>query len=113
MTLGRLTLLVVCVALSSRAQYPPDTQWRKIHTAHYEVIFPREIETDAQRAANMLETLYGPLTDSLGVRVQAHHRAAAQPGRHALRWRVRVAVSAHGYVQYDAFAGLLRHQRLA
>jgi hypothetical protein len=48
------------------AQYPPGTQWRRIQTAHYELVFPREIEADAQRAANMLETLYGPIAESLG-----------------------------------------------
>jgi hypothetical protein len=49
-----------------RAQYPPDIQWRKIVTPHFEVVFLREIAADAERAANALETLYGPLTTSLG-----------------------------------------------
>ncbi|SPE35337.1 conserved exported hypothetical protein [Candidatus Sulfopaludibacter sp. SbA6] len=61
----RLTLLAFCLAASLEAQYPPEIQWRKIRTAHFEVVFPREIEADAQRAANMLETLFGPLTESL------------------------------------------------
>ncbi len=62
----RLLLLVFGVTVALWAQYPPDTQWRRILTPHYEVVFPREIEADAQRAANALETLYGPLTQSLG-----------------------------------------------
>ena len=61
----RLTLLAFGLLASLHAQYPPDIQWRKIETAHFEIIFPREISADAQRAANMLETLYGPLTESL------------------------------------------------
>ncbi len=64
----RLLLLALGVVTALWAQYPPETQWRRILTPHFEVVFPREIEADAQRAANTLETLYGPLTDSLGVR---------------------------------------------
>ncbi|HEV3199296.1 MAG TPA: hypothetical protein VGZ73_15435 [Bryobacteraceae bacterium] len=61
----RFLLLALGVVMALRAQYPPETQWRKIVTSHFEVVFPREIEADAQRAANTLETLYGPLTESL------------------------------------------------
>ena len=64
-TLKRLTLLVFCLVASLHAQYPPEIQWRKIRTAHFEIVFPRKIAPDAQRAANMLETLFGPLTESL------------------------------------------------
>jgi hypothetical protein len=67
-------------------QYPPGTQWRRIQTAHYELVFPREIEADAQRAANMLETLYGPIAESLGG-VQARRTtirpAGIQQARHS------------------------------
>ena len=63
--LKRLTLLVLCLTASLEAQYPPDIQWRKIRTARYEVIFPREIEADAQRAGNMLETLNQACLDRL------------------------------------------------
>ena len=41
-----------------RAQYPPDMQWRKIVTPHFEVVFPGEIAADAERAANALESGY-------------------------------------------------------
>ena len=61
----RLLLLTLGVVTALWAQYPPETQWRRILTPHFEVVFPREIEADAQRAANTLETLYGPLTESL------------------------------------------------
>ena len=58
-------LLALCAATALRAQYPPDTQWRKIETPHYQVIFPREIEVYAQTVANRLESLYKPLTKTL------------------------------------------------
>ena len=61
----RTVLLVFCLAAALQAQYPPDMQWRKILTPHFEIVFPREIQADAQRAANTLETLYGPLTETL------------------------------------------------
>jgi hypothetical protein len=62
----RCALSICLLTAALHAQYPPGTQWRKIQTAHYELVFPREIEADAQRAANMLETLYGPIAESLG-----------------------------------------------
>ena len=62
----RSIVLAFCLAAPLLAQYPPEIQWRHIRTPHFEVIFPAEIAPDAQRAANMLETLFGPLTESLG-----------------------------------------------
>src|SRR5579863_593115 len=64
----RSALLVVCLTTALHAQYPPETAWRVIVTPHYEIVFPSEIAADAQRAANTLETLYGPLTESLHTR---------------------------------------------
>jgi hypothetical protein len=55
-----------CFPVTLRAQYPPDTQWRKIRTPHFDIIFPSEIEAAAQQTANALETLYDPLTRNLG-----------------------------------------------
>jgi hypothetical protein len=40
-------LLAFCLGATLRAQYPPDTQWRKIRTEHFDVIFPHGIEADA------------------------------------------------------------------
>jgi hypothetical protein len=65
-------LLAFCLATTLRAQYPPDTRWRKIRTEHFDVIFPHGIEADAQRAANSLETLYAPLSQSLGASLPRH-----------------------------------------
>jgi hypothetical protein len=68
----RTILIGLCLATVLRAQYPPETQWREIRTAHFEVVYPREIESDAQRAANALETLYVPLSQTLGASLPRH-----------------------------------------
>ena len=68
----RQFLLAVCLAAPLFSQYPPKTEWRRIRTAHFDVVFPREIETDAGRLANALETLYGPLSQSLGAGLPRH-----------------------------------------
>jgi len=61
----RCLLVAITLAAVARAQYPPDTKWRKIETAHFEVVFPREIEVYAERVANQLEALYTPLTQTV------------------------------------------------
>ncbi|HYW46223.1 MAG TPA: hypothetical protein VE959_25380 [Bryobacteraceae bacterium] len=61
----RAALLAFCLATGLRAQYPPETQWRKIETAHFQVVFPREIAAYAEHVANTLEALYKPLTRTL------------------------------------------------
>jgi len=70
--LRRAFLVAFCMAAALRAQYPPETRWLKIRTDHFEVIFPSEITADAQRLANALETLYAPLTQSLGTKLPRH-----------------------------------------
>jgi hypothetical protein len=65
-------LLAFCLATTLRAQDPPGTEWRRIRTEHFDVIFPHGIEADAQRAANSLETLYAPLSQSLGASLPRH-----------------------------------------
>jgi WD40-like Beta Propeller Repeat len=69
----RLPLLALGLVAAVWAQYPPETQWRTIRTAHFEVVFPREVEADAQRLANALETMYQPLSESLGARLPRHN----------------------------------------
>ena len=39
-------------------QEPPGIRWKKIQTRHVEIIFPREIEQDAQHLANVLDYQY-------------------------------------------------------
>jgi len=67
-----LVLLALLLTACLRAQYPPDQQWQKIRTPHFDVIFPHGIETDGQRAANALETMYTPLAHSLGASLPRH-----------------------------------------
>ncbi|TAL30659.1 MAG: hypothetical protein EPN93_19490 [Spirochaetes bacterium] len=38
-------------------QNPPGIEWKKIETEHFQILFPAEIEKDAQRVANTLEHL--------------------------------------------------------
>jgi hypothetical protein len=42
-------------------QNPPGLGWKRIHTPHYEIVFPRQLSEDGLRAANTLEFLNGPL----------------------------------------------------
>lgn len=46
-------------------QNPSDIEWRHIETEHFDVIFPEDIEEDAQRAAHLLEKGYRYVTRSL------------------------------------------------
>src|SRR4051812_21756781 len=48
-------------------QSPTSTAWKKIETPHFEVVFPAELERDAQRVANTLEHVYGPVSKTLSV----------------------------------------------
>jgi len=57
-------LLFFASALSAQfmdnVQDPPEIDWKTINTKHFEIIFPSEINTDAQRVANLIEHLYLP-----------------------------------------------------
>ena len=46
-------------------QNPPGLDWRQIQTERFKVIFPAAITTDAQRVANTLEHIYGPVSKTL------------------------------------------------
>ncbi|MBA2405212.1 MAG: hypothetical protein H0V66_10610 [Bdellovibrionales bacterium] len=48
-------------------QNPSDIEWKKIETLHFEVIFPKEIEKQAQRVTHLLEVAYPLVTRSLEV----------------------------------------------
>lgn len=47
------------------AQNPPELEWKHLTTKHFDVIFPAELEKDAQRVARILETAYPYVTRSL------------------------------------------------
>src|SRR5215467_580653 len=69
---AHLPLMALGLAAALWAQYPPETQWRTIRTAHFDVVFPREVAADAQRLANALETMYQPLSQPLGATLPRH-----------------------------------------
>lgn len=48
-------------------QTPTGTNWKKIETAHFEVVFPAVLEKEGQRVANVLEHVYGPVSKTLKV----------------------------------------------
>jgi len=51
-------------------QNPPDIEWKHITTKHFDIIFPEEIESEAQRVAHILEKAYPYVTRSLEVKPQ-------------------------------------------
>src|ERR1017187_6443677 len=67
-----LVPLAILLTATLRAQYPPDQQWQRIRTQHFDVVFPHLIEADGQRAANALEIMYTPLASSLGASLRRH-----------------------------------------
>ncbi len=46
-------------------QNPPGLDWRQIQTEQFKVVFPAAITADAQRVANTLEHIYGPVAKTL------------------------------------------------
>ena len=51
-------LFLFIVTITINAQNPPNINWKKIKTEHYEIIFPEEIASKAQEVANKLENIY-------------------------------------------------------
>jgi hypothetical protein len=52
----------------SQSQNPPDILWNSLKSEHFKVIFPAEIENEAQRVANTLEWAYNYDTKTLNIR---------------------------------------------
>ena len=48
-------------------QNPTDIKWKKIETEHFQIIFPKGIEKQAQRATHLLEVAYPLVTRSLEI----------------------------------------------
>ena len=44
--------------VSPLGQTPPGLKWQQIKTRHFKIVFPQEIEKDAQRIANAMENSY-------------------------------------------------------
>lgn len=48
-------------------QNPSNLEWKKIESEHFEIIFPAEVESEAQRVTHLLETAYPLVSRSLEV----------------------------------------------
>ncbi|MDR6564003.1 MULTISPECIES: hypothetical protein [unclassified Arcicella] len=48
------------------SQNPASLKWSQIKTPHFRLIFPTNIQSIGQRTANVLETVYQPVSNSLG-----------------------------------------------
>jgi Tol biopolymer transport system component len=77
-----ITTLVLCSftlvlpgGSAALAQTPPGIDWRSIESPHFEIVFPKGLDADAERAVNALEGFYSPMSVSFGV----------QPGRVTVR----------------------------
>lgn len=66
-----LSIILILISIQASAQYfdigqdPASVKWMVIKTEHFQVIYPKEIEKQAQHVANMLEEVYEPLSVSL------------------------------------------------
>lgn len=50
-------LLFTFTNLSAQSQSPPNIKWKEINTGDFRIAFPANIEKEAQRAANLLESI--------------------------------------------------------
>ncbi len=63
--LTAVALAALTAGPSFAQQSPPGLDWRQIQTERFKVIFPAAITGEAQRAANTLEHIYGPVSKTL------------------------------------------------
>lgn len=63
-----LLLMFLSIFLARAQQNPPDILWKNIKSEHFKVIFPQEIENEAQRIAKTLEWAYQYNTKSLKIK---------------------------------------------
>lgn len=52
--------------LMNSDQSPRGIRWKRINTPHFEIVFPAELQVEANRVANRLEQVRGPVSASLG-----------------------------------------------
>jgi hypothetical protein len=66
-TIGSFIFIPFLVAgqVTDNSQFPSGLKWKRIRSEHFDIIFPEAIVNDAQRVANTLEHVYGPLSYSL------------------------------------------------
>lgn len=65
LTLSFADVIEAPLAMYDFEQNPSSLEWKKIDSEHFEVIFPKEIEADAQRVTHMLEVAWPLVTRSL------------------------------------------------
>jgi len=47
------------------SNHPPKLKWQRLETEHLELVFPKGLDSVAQRTANLMEYAYGPVTKTL------------------------------------------------
>jgi hypothetical protein len=62
-----LPYLAFCQIIDQLGQSPSKLKWKQIQTPHFRIVFPIEIEKDAQRTANALMNAYSDVAKSLGI----------------------------------------------
>jgi hypothetical protein len=58
--------IIVSFFFHSYGQNPASLRWSQINTPHFRLIFPSQISLAANRTANVLESVYQPVSKSLG-----------------------------------------------
>ena len=61
-----LTFILIPLFFHSYGQNPSNLKWSQIKTPHFRLIFPSQISLTANRTANVLESVYQPVSKSLG-----------------------------------------------
>ena len=61
-----LILILIPLFFYSYGQNPSILKWSQIKTPHFRLIFPSQISLTANRTANVLESVYQPVSKSLG-----------------------------------------------
>jgi hypothetical protein len=62
-----LVILLISIVSKAQKQSPSTILWKSLKSEHFELVFPYEIENEAQRIANTLEWVYPLNTKSLDV----------------------------------------------
>ena len=60
-----ITLFVLFLISNAFAQDPPGIKWKQIQTNHYQIIFPEELLSDANRVANTIEHVHQGIEQNL------------------------------------------------
>ncbi len=115
-----LIFLLTTVSIFGQGQAPRKTKWREIDSKHANIIYPEELEEQAQRAANLVDYLYEFETKTLkthpaklplilyGQSTTTNGFAALRPRRSA--WYVTPSQYATALGSDDWFQTLASHE---